>query len=313
VISPRVCARRVDNTGLFGDRYDAPTGLILEGHGPPRLAGSHGRYLLLHGNNFSNQGFVEIMGVRLDWPHGQAAAVVAAQPFSIEAGADDVILDDLSFDTTSRSHWVVVRRDAELGNLRVMKLGFRGQLVENEFVPLLPGHDARTTAIAYDDDHDRHLLVAGLSHPTAQLRGRLQFDAMLYDPVAAPALVGTGCGAGRFRWSGSQHIGDQFTQLELLQGAPAAFTLLAAAMAPAALPLQPFGMPGCTLLVDVAGPLGLGVVGGVSDAGGRVVLPLPLPEGLPALALHWQAFQLVPGANAAGVVATRGFVVPLGL
>ena len=95
---------------------------MLLTHGAPHVAGSFGRYLVAFGRGFSNRGFFELVAVRIDWPNEAPDAVRPHDTFSVEAGVDAVI-DDLAFDTNSRSHWALVRRDLENGSIGVLKLG----------------------------------------------------------------------------------------------------------------------------------------------------------------------------------------------
>jgi hypothetical protein len=100
----RVHARRVGNDGLFGNRYDAPTGLLLETQSAPRIAGADGRYLLAFGNGgASGGGFIELDAVRLDWPHGAADAVRPHDVFPLEAGSPTNASSTASPTTTSRA------------------------------------------------------------------------------------------------------------------------------------------------------------------------------------------------------------------
>ncbi len=309
----RVAARRVDNTSLVGNRYDAPLGLIVESQGAPQIAGSGGRYLLAYGTNPRTQGFGELLAVRLDWPHGAADAVQRGNAISLEAGFTvDAQIDGVAFDTTTRSHWAVVRRDVQQNTLRVTRTGSSGRVVEHQFVALSPGFDVTSSAVAFDDDAQRFPIAAGLSHPTASQAGQVLFDALVHDALQQPTEYGTGCTSGRVRWLGSQFVGDEFPVLDVVGAAPARLSMFALALLPAATSLQPFGMPGCTLLVDATGAASLGVVTGFTDAGGRLALPMPLPEHLPPLVLHAQAFQFDPAANAAGIVATRALAIAVG-
>jgi hypothetical protein len=309
-----IVTRRVANNGLTGIRLDAPVGLVFATQGPPKVAGSNGRYLLAFGRNGGvATGFNELVTVRIDWPHALVGGVIPHDAVSIESGpGTNVVVDSLAFDSTTRSHWVLTRRDVVANVVRATKLGFRGRVVEHDDMFVPSNEQSRATAVAFDDDANRFVVLAGTQHMTSSLQGRLHLGAMVYDPVAAPAESGTACGIGRVRWVGSQHVGDQFTSAEVFQAEPQRPTLLALALAPANVPLDPLGAPGCTLLVDALGPAALGVVVGITDAAGRFVLPLPLTEGLPAMDLHLQAFQLAPSPSSLGLTATKTLRTQLG-
>lgn len=311
----RVFARRVGSDGLVGSRFDAPTGLILLTQGNPRIAGADGRYLLVYGNGptSSGGGFIELTGVRIDWAHGAANAVTPHGAFSLEAGfPTNAIVESVAYDSNDRSHWVVTRRDAVADVVRATKLGYTGRTTEfGELVQPLQ-ENTRGSAVVFDDDGDRFLVLAATEHTTATQPGRLHLAVLDYEPVAPPTEYGTTCNLGRMRWNGSQHIGAELTSTDLLQGAPLTGTVLAFALAPASLPLDVLGAPTCTLLADVLGPGALGTIAGVTDAGGRLALPLPLPEHLPAMTLHLQAVQLTLSPTTLGVTTTRGLRVELG-
>lgn len=70
------------------------------------------------------------------------------------------------------------------------------------------------------------------------------------------------------------------------------------------LPLAPFGMPGCDLLVspDLTQPIGF------TNASGRawVTLPIPGEPGFLGAAFHLQAAVRNPTANALGLLWTNG-------
>jgi hypothetical protein len=205
-----------------------------------------------------------------------------------------------------------VRRDLTAGTIRATKLGFRGREVEHGELVHPFQEQARAAAVAFDDDVGEFLVLGATEHTTATQPGRLHLAAMAYDAVAIPAQLGTACGPGRVRWTGSQHAGDELGELDAVQGAPLTPTLLAFATAGANVPLGSLGAPACTLLVDALGPGSLGTIAGVTDGGGRLVLPLPLPEELAPFALHVQAFQLAPTATSLGLTATRALRVELG-
>ena len=187
-------------------------------------------------------------------------------------------------------------------------------------IPLFPLHPVLFpggrlplhSGVAFDDDAGRFVVAAALQPTLPTQPGSVQLDAMLYDAVLPVVFYGTGCTPARVAWSGSQHVGDEFTRLSLLQGQPSSAVFLTLATTPANVDLAFAGMPGCFLLANPGGPGGVGTVSGFSDAGGRFDLPLPLPETLGPIGLRVQAFQLAPGANAAGIVATRGVRVELG-
>jgi hypothetical protein len=310
----RVSARRVGNDMLVGSRFDAPTGLFLETQGAPRIAGAEGRYVLSYGTgNTGGGGFAELVAVRLDWPHGVADAVRPHDVFPVEVGfPTNAELDALAFDNTTRCHWLVTWRDVVDGAIRVSKLGFRGREIERAELTFPFQERQRGSACAFDDDRDAFVVLGATEHTTATQPGRLHLATVAFDTVAFPSESGIACGPGRMRWHGSQHLGDEFTATDLVQGVPLTPTFLALATAPANVPLAMLGAPQCTLLVDAIGPGLLATVAGVTDSGGRLPLPLPLPEGLAPMDLHLQAIQFTPSGSSLGVSATRALRVPLG-
>lgn len=309
-----VAIRLVDRSGTPSvRRLDVPAGFPLSPQGPPQIAGRNGRYLCAYGMTGNGGTFHELVATRVDWPHGQPVGTTPHGGSPIEADFNrDMRLHGLAFDTTTRSHWVVTHREEGFEQLRATKVGFRGRVVEREDLSIQGDLLPLASAVAFDDDEGRFLIAAAMQPRLPTLPGAVAFDAMLYEDRGPLAPYGAACGPGRLAWFGSQHVGDESTSFAMLQGTPNTAVFVALALAPATVDLAFVGMPGCTLLANPSGPGGLGAVGLISDAGGRIDLAMPLPEGLSPATLHFQVFQLAPGSNAAGVVATRGLAVPLG-
>jgi hypothetical protein len=215
------------------------------------------------------------------------------------------VVTGLSYDTSTRSHAVLVHHDVLLERLWVHKLGYQNERVES-FLAYNAGNPVLGGGAAHDDDFDRHVLVFGVDEGVQQpVLGR----SLTYENSPAPLVYGTaGCQQGSIFWSSYHRLGHEHGALGLL-GAPATSIALAAySLAPANGPLGPFGFGNCVLLVDPLAPNFIGSSAVVTDGIGNASLGIPVHELLPTFTCYFQ-WLVFTGPSFATTKASRGLEV----
>ncbi|HEX5052778.1 MAG TPA: hypothetical protein VFZ65_13460 [Planctomycetota bacterium] len=308
-------ARRVSNNGglafgtLSSDRTFAGVHELS-----PRVDGTLGRYLLTFGEvdstyypgKITGYNFGVLRAMRFDWYEN--AGSPSTQPSHLVWGATarNLTPGGVAYDTVTRSHWAVGATNLAIGTFYLHVLGFHGATVyhEEHTVPsALP--DDPWHAVCFDDSDQQFLSVLA---PTVQQGGN--YVSSLWGYVYAyPSLTlttnGTACTSASIGVVGQLRRGSEFGQLTMT-GAPANLpALLIAGGYGTTLPLDPFGMAGCTLYVDPTNP-GFVTLAATVDGAGVADVPLPLPESVGQQALWFQWAHLAPGANELGIVFTEG-------
>jgi hypothetical protein len=131
----------------------------------------------------------------------------------------------------------------------------------------------------------------------------------VYPSGAVAVSHGTGCGTGRVDSPQRPYAGHALYEVDLVNVNPASPALCLISLAPAAIPLDAAGLPGCMLNVDM-GPLFVTAIPGLTLVGGWFPVPLPLPDAPVATGdLFLQFFYYSPFANPVGFEGTQGLRV----
>ncbi|MEM7205589.1 MAG: hypothetical protein AAF628_35360 [Planctomycetota bacterium] len=192
----------------------------------------------------------------------------------------------IAFDSKTQSHWAVAYVDGA-GDLRVVRTGFRGRIVEEAMVYEHGTVNATPPAVCYNDDDFEFVIGYGLdAPPSSVLVRRLQ-----YSPDAESNFHGTACGgmdispdnasAPSRPYAGSQHFG--FTVSGLANTGTVLF------VSPNKAPSLQQIEPGCFFWLDPAATFVAWI--GVTDANGDLWVPTPLLDTITFANLHWQAIQ----------------------
>ena len=150
----------------------------------------------------------------------------------------------------------------------------------------------------FDTDHDEFEFAYGVDE---QVYGH----TLRYSAVPPAAASGTGCSNAQIRWTGSQHVGAEFTGVFVDYATPTAAHFLLFSLATADMPVpHPAVRSGCRLLVDT-GPSFLGTL--QFQTGVSALWRLSLPTLLPPITLHFQDWIL----DGATLASTQRLSVPV--
>lgn len=314
--------RRITNSGPLGNprRWVGASDHAV----CPRVAGMDGRYLVTYGKIDVARSLAKPSGVR--------SHSIAAQrydlPLATSTGQfpypNQELIGDattqlpyllpgaLAFDYESGSHWVATVVGDQPGSERLyaIKAGYRGATIESEIAYNVSGFRPNAGGVTFDPRGDRFALVWGVDTGTT---GTLWGSNMTYDAVNGPAVYGTGC--ARFAqpsFVGWQRVGSDSGEIRLTGGGINVAAFLFASFDSAVIPMAPYGMPGCELLIDPASSNFAGSWLVFTDGAGRASVPTPIPEFMPAFDAYFQWFVADSNANTAGLLSTRGLKVEFG-
>jgi hypothetical protein len=277
-----------------------------------RIAGADGVFAMTYFWSDGSNG-IELRAQRIDWPALQPAPSFGpARTLATDTSENTwLAAGDLAFDRRTGSHWCASwSRSQRIGFPVPSRISSnRYALLGASCAPLetgsLPSSDEGITSALSFDRWQRRFACAvhTLLSTGAEL---VEGGFVSYDAAAQSVAYGSACGTasisselpyagnGRFavHLSGASNAGLAFFQVAALAGS---------------LPLDPFGAPSCTYLLD---PNLVLVSLGASVAQGRASMPLPLPDD-PAFRgdFYVQWFPIVPAANALGLQATRALEV----
>ncbi len=316
LIAPRwsVFVRRIDgNGGLAGTAFGVDRNGV-EHCLAPRVDGRGGRYLVTFGTEpvVANQpapADVVCSGLRaqrFDWSESGAAATDARASVALVQSSAAIHRPlGLAFDANRASFWLFTYGSQTLLGraISMVVLGHDGQ--RRTFDVLGTTIDG-PAAVVYDDDNDRFAtsyrddVLAGDS----RVMGRL----WTYPSLPLPDAYGTGCHPGLLFASNRSHAGQQGCWLQLLQGPPSQFAFLLLSLDDTDVPLDPYGLPGCRLLVDPAANTWLGALLLPTDAFGTAVHTFDLPAAAAGMDLYAQ-WALLDASRPAGLATTSGIHV----
>ncbi|MCA8953023.1 MAG: hypothetical protein KDE27_26160 [Planctomycetes bacterium] len=314
-----VYGRRWSITGGPASVISPLSGIALHDEITPAIAGEQGRYLVTYGNYVGSTwkpagpGANEVAATRVDWPHGTLSA---QKPYGQRVLAPAVGFDfragDCAFDWESASHWGVTytRVGATVGQFRAVRIGFDGEQVEEVYPYLANGYQPYPGGMVFDEDHNRFTFAFFVD--TGGASNTLWANHLTYPSAPLSSNYGTNCHAGSWLlWENYNRRGNENGAIRLVQARPLSGVFLVASTASAAIALDPYGIPGCSALVDGSPSIHLATMVQVTNANGEFNLPLPLPSQMPVFDLHLQAFVVDPNANAAGLEPTHGLLVPI--
>ncbi|MBI5849450.1 MAG: hypothetical protein HZB39_00195 [Planctomycetes bacterium] len=298
----------------------------------PQVAGSRGRFFMTYTKRadapMTKYPYLDgpiIEGERFDWAEGAMAPVRdlhAAAPHFVsgrtildEAGVmpnppGTILNCSCAYDTISDSHWVGCytfdpTSTTLRSEVRAARVGFRGKLLERTTVWSSTIADGFSATCTFDDANQRFPLGFFTTEATPYLDPA--YGEILLHPARARAAYGLGCGAGVIAAS-DPLIGHEYFGIELYFGGPplsASSGAVLVSFGPAAIPLDPVGVTGCTLLVD-PGPPFVGSFG-ATILGGFARIPIALIETVPSADLYWQwVYPDAPSGRPLPVSLTRG-------
>lgn len=247
----------------------------------------------------------EIWSARLRWDIG-GSPVLRSEGFSFRPPRlGQVALHGIMVDRQLAEFAAVAYVDRSSGAMRANVLGGAGESVHDELVRSGSMHYAVSIGASASP---RRFPIVGSINDNA---GAVFLDALLHHELPAVTPSGSGCGSGVLAAVGEHRIGNGTFGLRLEGANPHGLALFVFALRSANVPLAPFGMPGCTALVDIVDPLAF--VSAPVDATGLAVLPLSLSTrpALAAIDLWVQGAYVVPFANAAGTLVTQALRLPL--
>ncbi len=312
-----VYVRQVDALGQVqgSRRIDAASG---QNRITPSIDGGGGRYLVAFatypaGTPAAGLLGHEIRAARLDWDF---TSHVGAEPHGAEVlrsqAAMTYFVGGVTFDSESASHWGLQWCDNTNELLRFSTLGYRGhEIGEHEIWSpsgmlgnfVFPGDGC------FDPSTREFHLIDSWSTGAGIANGSL-IHRFQYSPVQPWSTAGTACSPASISWVGDQHVGSELGAVSVFGAAFDSIHLVAVATAPSPpVSLDGLGLfvPGCFLLIPPNGPDYLGVLG--LGVGSNLLLPLALPEFLPADTYYMQDFHTV-GGGSFDFVATQRLTLP---
>ncbi len=282
----------------------------------PDVAGADGRYLVTYGHNQSPLNkptgirSTYIRARRIDWPHNAVHASFPAPSRSLYGGTlAGQIPGSVAYDLESRSHWVTTYATTNAGSEKLLmsKVGYDGNWTEHVVLYDVPGFQPIPGGVSYDEDNERFAVAFHVDNNTST--NLLMGNYVTYEQMST-SIYGTACHpTANISWFGDHALGFEFGRVQVAQAPAYTSAFLVASLGGASTSLQPFGMPGCTLLVDVNPPMHLATAFFVTSVVGRAAMDLPIPGFLPPADLHFQWALLEPGVNPTGMRTTRGLRV----
>jgi hypothetical protein len=313
-----VRARRVSHDGVLANGVFVPD---MPQGGPwhamqPRVEGFGNRFLFAFAvaptssfpgklSTFEGQG---VYVQRFGWS-GLTASVEHPLAYLAASFSRDLEIGGLAGDSRSQSHWAISYGRHGFAPT-IAQLGYRGRIVRSATLPG-PGASAgsvafRAASIAFDRTAEQYRVHYGVRTSNAGVNGYHAYAGRYeYPALATPAIYGSSCGAGHIGYLAKFRIGSDLTGVGLIGTTPNLPAIAALSTQPGSLPLQPFGLGNCSLLVDPAAPAWLGTMLGITDSGGDYRFELPLPENLAPLDLYAQCFTLQPTGVLAATVGMR--------
>lgn len=161
-------------------------------------------------------------------------------------------------------------------------------------------------AMAHDMLAGRPVLFGGSFNNTAQL-DTWEYGAFVGD-------LGAGCpgsnGVPALAGTTAPRLGSTFvsTMTNLANGAGLGAIVAGFTANNPPVPLDQYGLPGCSLHTNIDAMLFLPILGGAMTAS----MALPADPTLIGLQLHWQGLSLDPGVNQAGMVVSNAITTNLG-
>jgi hypothetical protein len=291
----------------------------------PVVAGQGGRYAVVFATAETSYGKVgDVLGKdirveRFDWDDNEAyASIVGDQP-AVTLHTENTRVCEaggLAFDPFTRSHWAVGFRTIGI-SAWYARVGYHGEPTEG---PLL-AYNLQPTTSTVNVHYDRSTATAVLNYtiPVSSQPGYSvpYAQTMTYAAPAAPTVSGTGCSTRGLSWSIagspvapfglSQQIGNEFTTLGLTGSGGGNVHIPVVSLATDDAPVPVAIVPAsCRLLVST----GTGYLGALPVAiGVNPTWPIALPEGLPAMTLHFQDWVFDTAMNT--VRSTARLSVPL--
>lgn len=317
----------------FGDDYDL-YGTRVRGNGTvvgtsliadaanqrhfrePRVAGYYSEYVMTYEAtvDLNNPVTTEIRAGRIDWAVFHSGPSFP-QPARTIAGPVSTFFPlangDLDYLGATQSHWLMSYAARGIGGAlpnrwisKVVLLGHTASPIEEHLLFDDQAQSSSLPALAYGGASKSFRIVVGSTSSVQSLQG---FEFSL-DPAARMELFGTACGNGTLA-SSVPHAGSRYVFVSL-ENAPAnAPAILLISIAHGSIPLDVFGMSGCTLYVDPGATL-LASINRTTDSSGFASKALPLPDA-PVFrgdfCVQW--IYLNPGANPLGAQSTRGGIV----
>lgn len=264
----------------------------------PRVEGARGRFLIAFATassvtwpgKLATPFGTAVWTQRFDW---SGSLPTIAEPARVAGSSPtrDLVVGGIAHDTITNSHWVVAHGRTGLAPT-VQRFGFLGYLLDQG---TLPGPNTgssswRTPSLAFDRRLERFPLLFGVRQvDQGQTRSLLWGGHFAHPTLAEPRIEGTDCGGGHPAAIGRFRIGTASTFLALFDAPAHQPTIAALSLAPAALPLAAYGIPGgCSLLVDPLAPQWLTGVFTTTDGSGYALLLLSLRESLQPIDLYLQ-------------------------
>jgi hypothetical protein len=240
---------------------------------------------------------------RINWAPGSGAPTGGAANYPVQTLQTNSfrVLEagGIAFDGGTLSHWAIAWRSSSSSPaVYASRVGYRGEPLQVPDVVETTGLFIPGWPTVVHDDDIAQTTVAYQRHVGSSMEVRRRIWDLPTPP--SPTLSPSNCSNVLVAWSGpavpathNQRIGSQFTQIAAT-GAPAnSLHLMLVATATANVPvIDPILGTNCALLVPFSGPDYLGYLPPALGAG--AAWPLPLPESLSSMTIHFQDWVLEP-------------------
>ena len=291
-----VALRRIGPTNTVGAEFLIDDDVVDRHEMAPHFAGIDNHLMLFYTSSTVAESSLKPTGVNghrirgtvLDWTGGSFYAPWGSSDLQVNNDAR-LEIAGVGYDWHTAEHWALAFRSNVTETVYLRTYGYHGTQLTSEVVET-PTTGLGTTAaggVVFQTQDDEFLIGYGLTEPGIGSYSRL--SRWQYPPLSAPTHGGTACTSTQVDWWGSQRIGTQSCGVVFTNAPANSFTACALATAPAS--LQLFGVggvhDGCWLLVPLAGPDYLGLLGPFAATAAQFLIPLP--EGLPNFTLRAQA------------------------
>ena len=203
-------------------------------------------------------------------------------------------LTGISYDSSSRSHAVLVYHDNQAQEVYATKVGYRNRVVESLTAYSQPGNQVYAGGAVFDRDGTlsypaRHAFVFGVTNGSTQ---PVYGNFVDYVATSLPTPYGNqGCTLGAvIEWTFIHRLGHEHGRISLISGRNNRLSVCLISLGSDNTPLSPFGFGSCNLLVD-AGPLLVSSTLHITDLNGNASQQVPVPGNLQPFTAYFQWIQ----------------------
>jgi hypothetical protein len=237
---------------------------------------------------------------RFDWPIAGSTPTRTwpSQRIATVSGGRYWRIDDVAADFATGSHFAVAHSiDSPIGRYPSLTVvGFRGVPIASHALGFAGG---LPSGVAFDAVNRRFAVAYGQAVTVGgSVEQQIHARAWVYPALSPPSEYGSGCGPSLIHASEQRFlIGNEWPSIDVERVAPQVPVWLLVGLRSTDLPLDPYGLFGCRLLIAPVNGSFLAVLPTMSSVSGTASIEFPLIETLPSIDLHFQWLYADPGAG----------------